>query len=660
MNNRFENIPARETRLLSNGSFTTLITSAGTGFSRVGDTMLSRWNGDRVEDCEGYFIYLRDAVSGETWSLGLQPGGGDGATRSAGGESGGFWIGVTAHDIEARMDIAVDPRRDVELRSVTLNNSGDSERRIEVTSYLEVVLNRQAEEASHPAFSKLFVQTERDVASGALLARRRPRGEGEAGLWMVHAAAGGGDAGFETDRTRFVGRGRDLRAPAGMNGDLSGTAGNVLDPAFSLRRGVTLAPGAQVRLSFILGAAGTREQALALASGLDPDDRTVIDAARSAQQALERQLDLTTEQASYCQRLAGAMLYGESSVRAPADTCLDVAAAADMASVASLNGLPAGPLAVLWANGADDANASLMMRARRYWAALGWPIDLLLLDREGVWTSSDGVQVRRPEEFKPQDLALIELTALLVARGELPALDVADRHSAMLSAKRAIRSDGPPTVPGRAVLHHFNGYGGFSDAGDEYVIRMDWNAADGLRRPPLAWTNAISNEGFGFLVSESGAGYTWSRNSRIQRLTPWSNDPIRDPHGEALYLRDEDGGQYWSPVPGPAPAGAGYEAAHGFGYTRFNHFSHGLEQETVMFVPRHDPLKIVRVRVTNRDTVARRLSLFSYQRLVLGGTPADSSRFVVTERDASGVLLATNPLAGQFADGVTFAAVLPG
>ncbi|MBP1203971.1 cyclic beta-1,2-glucan synthetase [Duganella sp. 1411] len=659
MDNRLENTPARETRLLSNGSFTTLITGAGTGFSRVGDTMLSRWTGDRVEDCEGYFIYLRDAVSGETWTLGLQPGGGDGAARSAGGGSGGFWIGATAHGIEAHMDIAVDPHRDVELRSIVLTNPGDTERRIEVTSYLEVVLNRQADEASHPAFSKLFVQTERDAASGALLARRRPRGEGEAGLWMVHAAAGGSDAGFETDRTRFVGRGRDLRAPAGLDGKLSGTAGNVLDPAFSLRRSVTLAPGAQVRLSFVLGAAGSREQALALASGLAPNDRAVIDAARSAQQALERQLDLTTEEATYCQRLAGAMLYGVSSVRAPAATALDVVPAADIASVALSNGVPAGPLAVVWASGADDANVSLLMRARRYWTAHGWPIDLLLLDSEGAWSSTDGVQVRRPEELKAQDLALIELTALLVVRGELPMLDVVAGLSAP-PARRAIGTDGPATVPGRAVLHHFNGYGGFSDAGNEYVIRMDWNAAGGLLRPPLAWTNAISNEGFGFLVSESGAGYTWSRNSRIQRLTPWSNDPIRDPHGEALYLRDEDSGQYWSPVPGPAPAGAGYEAAHGFGYTRFNHFSHGLEQETVMFVPRHDPVKIVRVRVTNRDAAARRLSLFSCQRLVLGGTPADSSRFVVTERDASGVLLATNPLAGQFADGVTFATVLPG
>ena len=664
MNNRLENTFAREARLLSNGSFTTLITGAGTGFSRVGDMALSRWSGDRVEDGEGYFIYLRDTVSGEVWSLGLQPGGPGDAVRTSGGEAGSFWIGVSAHGIAAHMEMAVDPARDLELRSVVLKNTGSTERHIEVTSYLEVVLNRQADEASHPAFSKLFVQTEFDVATGALLARRRPRGEGDAGLWMVHVAAGGDAAGFETDRTRFVGRGRDLRSPAGIDGELSGTAGNVLDPAFSLRRAVKLAPGEHASVAFILGAADSRENALALAGGLDPADRAPINGARAAQQALEQRLGLSSDEAAYLQRLAGAMLYGESAVRAPRHTAREVEASADIASVASSYALPAGPLAVLWVDGADDANARLLLRARAYWAAHGWMVDLLLLDHEGSHNDGEGVHVRKAEKFKKQDLALIETTALLVVRGRMPLLDagadaagvaVSDQPSAMPAAQ----PDGPATVPGRAALHHFNGYGGFTEAGDEYVIRMDWNAADGLRRPPLAWTNAISNEGFGFLVSESGSGYTWSRNSRIHRLTPWSNDPIRDPHGEALYVRDEDSGRFWSPVPGPAPACAGYEAAHGFGYTRFNHFSHGLEQETVMFVPRHDPVKIVRVRVTNRGTVARRVSLFSYQRLVLGGTPAESSRFVITEWDASGALLATNPLAGQFADGVTFAAVLP-
>jgi cyclic beta-1,2-glucan synthetase len=663
------NVLMRHAQLLSNGSFTTLLTGAGTGFSRVGDTMLSRWNGDRIEDAEGYFFYLRDVERGRQWSLGEQPGGADDVQRNAGGDAGSCWISATSDGIEARLETAVDPERDVEVRGILLSNLSDHARRIEVTSYLEVVLNRQSDEAAHPAFSKLFVQTEHDAASGALLARRRPRGEGEAGLWMVHAAAGGEAAGFETDRTRFVGRGRDLRAPAGTDGVLSGTAGNVLDPAFSLRRSVTLAPGGQARVVFVLGAAPSRDRALALASAAHGDGLLLLSAARAAGEALQQRMGLSAEQAAYCQRLAGALLYGQSGLRVPPATAAVasalIAGRADTADVVGAAALGLPPIHVLlWATRPADPTIALLLHARRYWAALGLRLNVLLLGAEGAWDTDDGLHVRDPAGLSATDLAHIELNALLVVRDGLPVLDTPDGAAwPPLSAStspvaHAGQAAGPATVGAGAALHFFNGNGGFTETGDEYVIRMDWNAQRGLHRPPLAWTNAISNEHFGFLVSDSGAGYTWSRNSRVHRLTPWYNDPIRDPHGEALYLRDEDSGQYWSPLPGPAPASAGYEAAHGFGYTRFRHISHELEQETTMFVPRHDPVKLVRVRVTNRGATARRLSLFSYQRLVLGGTPADSSRFVVTEHDPAGVLLATNPLAGVFADGVTFAAAL--
>jgi cyclic beta-1,2-glucan synthetase len=664
------NVLMRHAQLLSNGSFTTLLTGAGTGLSRVGDTTLSRWNGDRIEDAEGYFFYLRDAESGRHWPLGAQPGGGESTQRAAGGDAGSCWISATADGIEARMEVAVDPERDVEVRSILLSNLSDRARKIELTSYLEVVLNRQSEEAGHPAFSKLFVQTEHDAGSGALLAHRRPRGEGEAGLWMVHAAAGGEAAGFETDRTRFVGRGRDLRTPVGMDGALSGTAGNVLDPAFSLRCSVTLAPGGQARVVFVLGAAPSRDQALALVSAASGDGLPLLAAARTAGEALRQQIGLSGEQAAYCQRLAGAMLYGQAGLRLP-PAAIAVASALIAAPIdagvatgevgAAAHGLP--PIDVLlWATRPGDADVELVLQARRYWAAMGLHFNVLLLGGDGAWATDDGLHVRDHASLSTADLAHIELNALLVVRDGLPALDTSD--GAALSTPiasntpKATLANGPAAVSSDAALRFFNGNGGFTEAGDEYVIRMDWDADRGLHRPPLAWTNAISNEHFGFLVSDSGAGYTWSRNSRVHRLTPWYNDPIRDPHGEALYVRDEDNGQFWSPVPGPATACAGYEAAHGFGYTRFRHISHGLEQQTTMFVPRHDPVKLVRVRVTNHGDTARRLSLFSYQRLVLGSTPADSSRFVVTEHDPAGVLLATNPLAGVFADGLTFAAAL--
>jgi cyclic beta-1,2-glucan synthetase len=175
----------------------------------------------------------------------------------------------------------------------------------------------------------------------------------------------------------------------------------------------------------------------------------------------------------------------------------------------------------------------------------------------------------------------------------------------------------------------------------------------------MPWVNVIANETFGFLVSESGAGYTWSRNSRENRLTPWYNDPVTDPYGEALYVRDEDARVFWSPLPGPVPLAAACEVRHGFGYTQWRHRSVDLEQEVLQFVPRHDPVKITRLRLTNTGDRTRRLSLFAYHRLVLGALAADSSRFVITEVDSdSGAILAQNRLNNEFYDAIVFAAAV--
>ncbi|HVT37073.1 MAG TPA: glycosyl transferase [Nevskiaceae bacterium] len=166
--------------------------------------------------------------------------------------------------------------------------------------------------------------------------------------------------------------------------------------------------------------------------------------------------------------------------------------------------------------------------------------------------------------------------------------------------------------------------GAFCNSGDEYRIGLPWQG-DQPALPPMPWINVIANRGFGCMVSETGAGSTWSRNSQMHRLTPWFNDPVSDPHGEALYLRDEGSGEFWSPLPGPCPAPVDHQVHHGFGYSRFAAVSHQLEQDTTVFVAREDAVKFSLIRLHNRSDQARTLSLFSHQQLVLGERPRRAS-----------------------------------
>jgi cellobiose phosphorylase len=646
--------PAAGARLLSNGRFTTLITPAGTGYADVAGCALSRWQGDPVADGDGSFIYLRDLDSGTFWSIGMRPLAPAGAVFTSGADDGMAWIGCTHDGIEARLEIAVAADADRELRTLRLRNLGAAARRIEVTSYLEVVLNARAAEASHPAFSKLFVQTEWDAASGALLAHRRPRGADEAGLWLVQAVHGGSDPQFDTDRKRFIGRGGSLAAPRPLVGSepLAGTAGNVLDPAFALRRSVHIEAGAGAVLQYVLGTTPERAAALALAATAGATEA-------AAQGAAERRRRLMSEagidarQADTYEELAAALLYGEPGLRgAPPDDC---GSAAGLAAFR----LPAGhALCVARAASAGDPVVTGLLAAARYWQAQGLPLHLVVIGSLADWDGRTGpATLLDPARVTRDTLDHVAWRARAVIAGSLPRFITA--APAAPPACPSAPAAAPAAREARPALRFFNGNGGFAADGKEYVVRLDWDGKTHTR-PPLPWTNVIANEQVGVIVSETGAGTTWSRNSREHRLTPWFNDPVCDPHGEALYLRDEADGACWSPLPGPMPAAADYEAAHGFGYTTFRHLSHGLEQESTVFVPRHDPVKIVRIVLRNRGSAARTVSLFSYQQLVLGGTPADSGRHVATAYE-DGVLLATNAMAGPFADGVTFATlVAPG
>ena len=182
----------------------------------------------------------------------------------------------------------------------------------------------------------------------------------------------------------------------------------------------------------------------------------------------------------------------------------------------------------------------------------------------------------------------------------------------------------PPRTPAMPPegLRFWNGFGGFASDGREYVILIDRTGPGGPTLPPAPWTNVLANPGFGCLVTEAGLGYTWAGNSQLNRLTPWSNDPVSDPPGEAVYLRDEDSGAVWTPTPLPRGSGAPVIVRHGQGYTSYSSQSHGLEQDLLVLVPPDDPIKLVCLSVRNSGNQPRRLSATFYVEWVLGNVCA--------------------------------------
>jgi cyclic beta-1,2-glucan synthetase len=650
--------PAPHGRWLANGRYAVLLTGAGTGVSRRGDVQLTAWRGDRVEDGEGLFAWLRDEEAG-AWTRVAAAGASAGPGRMAFAEA---WGGL-----EIRCEACVAPDADAELRRIEVRNASQRPRLLALTAAAELVLNAPAAHAAHPAFSKLFVETAAE-ADGALVARRRPRSAGEAPLWLAGALAGPGELGIESDRARFLGRGRPAARPRAVTGGapLAGTVGSVLDPVFAFRRRVRLAPGEAASWLLALVAEDDRAALLStLGRVLAPGaaEEALLGAA-ARERALWARLGLDAGAAGALHALAAAIAYGHPALRAdPAlrarvrgtrEELLRAGRVPERLLVVELAGAGAAPAAAAWA------------RAQAFWDAQGARWDLLALAEDPAACAAafaaagaPRVEVRAASAVAAGERELLRAAARLAASGPPPPLEcLLAPAPAPAAAAAAIRLVERPLAHQR-IPPTDNGFGRFASGDREYAIALLPGPDGELLRPPMPWCNVLANERAGALVSESGSASTWAENSRENRLTPWSNDPLGDPSGEALWLRDEDAGAYWSPLPAPAACGAPFTVRHGLGYTVWSQEAAGLAQEVLRFAPPEDPLVVSRVRIENRSGRPRRLSLLSLQRLVLGATPEDSGRTVVTDADpTSGALLAENALDPGFGAGVAFAAVL--
>ena len=681
-----ERIP--RTHLLSNGRYSVMMTNAGAGYSQWQGLAVTRWREDATRDHWGTFIFVRDLTTGATWSAGYQP-----TTIEPDSYEAAFMedrVEIRRRDaaIATTLDVIVSPEDDGELRRISIKNLGSRDHDVELTTYAEVVLSSPAADAAHPVFQNLFVQTEFVPMYGALLATRRPRTPEDEPIWAVHVAAVEGRSTdpvqYETDRARLLDRGRGVTAPSTIvdGRPLSNTTGAVLDPIFSLRRSVRLRPGETAVVTFSTLVADSRDRALALADKYhDPAtfEREATLAWTQAQVLLHH-LGISANEAHLFQRLAGRVLYVDPSLRPPTS----VLAGMERGQRSLWSYGISGDLPIILARIDQIRDREIvrqLLRAHEYWGWKGLAVDLVVLN-EHAFTYSDELQdwlerivrvarshsahhghaghgeifVIRGEQLPEEDRNLIRAAAravLLSHQGSIAEqLEAAIRDETFVATpvERPVMPE-PEAPPPRLRLSFFNGLGGFADGGREYVTVLgegQWT--------PAPWVNVIANPIFGFTVSESGSGFTWAANSRENRLTPWSNDPVNDPPGEVLYIRDEDTGVVWTPTPLPIRETSPYVIRHGQGYTRFEHQSHGIELELVQFVPPEDPIKISQLVIRNLTDRPRRLTVTAYVEWVLGVLREASAPFLWTEIDAaSGAMFAHNRWTEEFGGRVAFA-----
>ena len=680
-----------KTQLLSNGRYSVMLTGAGGGYSEWDGLELTRWRADPTRDNWGTFVYLRDLDRGHVWSAGHQPVCAEADSYSVQFHADRAEIRRRDHGVVTETQVVVSQEGDAEIRRISLVNRTSRTRRVELTTYSEPTLAPHAADRQHPAFNSLFIETQVDIDRGALLAFRRPRNPDEQPVFVAQrltsADVSDGPMEYETDRARFIGRGRSTADPALLRGELSCTAGLVLDPILSLRRTIELRPGQRSTVTLVMAAGDSREAALELtdkyASPQSVDRAMELAWARS--QLEMRQLRLRPDEARRFQQLASYMLYPSARLR-PGSERLEQ-------NTKDQSGLWAhgvsGDLPIALVTVGEERDIGVvreMLQAHTYWRHHGLKADLVILNeapggyerplREqlarlvhgySMYTGIDqpgGVFLRDSDQMPDDDVTLLQSAAriaVVAARGptaqQLGVPVEAPEAPEPLTGGRGREEPSSPLT--HVELAHGCGIGGFSPDGSEYVVDL----SDG-QSAPAPWSNVLANPEFGALVTEAGSGFAWFGNSQRNRLTPWSNDPVSDPPGEALYIRDEDSGRFWTPTALPVREAEGYRVRHGAGYSVFEHNSHAIEQTLTVFVPLDDdggdPVKVQRLSLVNDSRRARRLTVTYYADLVLGESREESLPHVATYWDDSErMILARNRYNGDYGDRIAFATLSP-
>jgi cyclic beta-1,2-glucan synthetase len=681
--------------LLSNGEYSVMVSNSGGGYSRYRDLAITRWRADTTRDDMGQFVYLRDLNSKKVWSAAYHP---------MQTEPDAYEVTYSIDkaefrrrdgSLETHLEIAVSTEKTAEVRQITVTNHGRRPATLDITSYAELVLCAARADSAHPAFNKLFVETEFLGDCPALIARRRPRENGAEVPWAVHVLAAQPSSleqlQFETDRARFLGRGRTTASPAALDPDavLSGTIGPVLDPIFSLRGRLHIAPDESASLAFMTGYAASRDEALQLADQFR-DPRLVLrtfEMAWAQSQVELRHLHVSPTSLQLYQRLASALLYPDPSLRASP-------------SVLKANRLGQRSL---WRHGVSGDDPIILLRvskpdhrslmrellyAHEFWNTHGLKADLVIINEhpsgyfdqfqeqllELISTTSrmpltrpGGIYLLRAAQMSPEEMLLFQEVAAISLQGdngplarqvETSMVTPPAERPKLRAARGAIAPD--QSADGKLLapvppLEFAQPLGGFKSGGD-YVIQLKSD-----KRAPAPWSNVIANPNFGFLITESGSGYTWAGNSRENKLTSWSNDPVSDPPSEVLYLRDEESGAVWTPTPLPIRDKSEYRIVHGRGHSQFAHVAHGIHSDFTVSLAPQDAVKFACLKLRNTTDRPRNLSATYFVEWVLSVTRDSSQMHVYTSRDeTTGALTAQNSYNEEFPDQIAFLHVLGG
>lgn len=657
--------------MLTNGKMTCLLTDTGLGYSKLNDVCMNRFRFD-LRQPGGKFIYLKNIKTKQVWSAAAAP-----VFSDSEEERVLFYPHKAEYyrlqdGIESNMQVAISAEHHVELQTLTLNNHNDEEIVLEITSYTEPLLCSQAADLAHRAFQNLFVQTAFEESSNALYAIRRTMDNGNPCIAFVSMRPHSNnisDISYETDRMRFLGRNRTVSAPKmvmeGIN--LSKTTGDILDPILAFRCRVVLPPEGSARLTMIYGMAYTKEEASQLLSLYREEDavKRALDIAQMRSKNENEFLNFSAKQQLFYWELLSQTLFR------PIHSLYPVGTKRESQKVLWKYGVSGDfPIVGITAEGNHYEPVQELLNAHEFWQAKGMRIDLIIVCKtNGSYRGNNQQELLKltsphTREYcrRTQGIYLLSVSTVEEADVEVmktvSALWFHDHdfrlEKQMPQRQRKLQKHmttplsyaGGEVILSTPQLAFFNGYGGFTEDGKAYCIKLKPEV-----HTPLPWTNVIANEKVGRVITESGGGYAWSKNSHENRLTPWYNDYVTDATGEHLFVLDVDSGTVFSPFPQSVQDKNETLIRHGFGYTEFTRKAQEILQKATVFVPKEGTGVFCLLELTNEGEQTKKLRISHYIEPIAGTQQITSNQLEFSRSENS--FFVHNSFRSEFPDSIT-------
>lgn len=662
--------------LIANKDYTIVMDEKGNGYSKYKNILVNRYK--PTSDVEqGIYFYIKNIKNKKIWTNGYSQ-----ITERPDKYSVTFApdknkIVRVDGNIETNTKITVSPNDSVEIRRLEIKNIGNTDETLEISSFLEPVLSEKGQDYAHPAFNNLFLSYEYISETNTILVKRKKRSENQKEIYMgvnLYSQENQiGEVEYEISKERFSGR-NNFGIPKLIENSkpFSKKIELTTDSIIAMRKTINVKAKESTKLDLIICVSEDREYVLnTLKKYMNTDNnKRTFELSRARIEAENRYLDLSGKDISNYQRLLTYLLSNHSNTHAqiseglyPISELWKYGISGDL------------PIVFVTIKNINDIDViAELVKAYEYFRTKNMEIDLVILNEEKekydsyvkdaildcilnrnlayMLNSKGGIYVLN--NIKEEDKELITMYSNLVI----------DAKNGNLNLQLNDIEDDAPKVNSNDVvekidfieeskkenlllnkdLKYYNEYGGFSPDGKEYLIRVNKND-----NTPMPWSHVMANENFGTLVTDSMSGYTWYRNSRLNRITAWSNNPVLDVPSEVIYLKDDETKKAWSLGLNPMPDNNDYYITYGFGYAKYFHESLGIKQETEVFVPKDDSAKIQIIRLKNETPRRRKLKLVYYIKPVIGEDETKTNGFIDFKFDRnSNTVLAKNMINSDF------------